>query len=155
LTRSQAVDLLNQMNIAVNDLDEQLQNLIDESTNASLQEPGPDKNLEAQIQALQKEIDKLKASLENEEATLKELTTERDLTWDNYNILSQKSSEVSIANKTAETEVVIATKAVPPEEPYSPKVLLNTVIGFALGLVVSSIIAFIKENLDISNQKEA
>lgn len=155
LTRSQAIDLLNQMDIALKDLDEQLQNLIDKSSNASLQSPGPDKKLEAQIRTLQKEVDELKASLENEEATLKELTSERDLTWNNYNILSQKSSEVSIANKIAETEVVIATGAVPPEEPYSPRVLLNTVIGFALGFVATSMLAFIKENLAMSNQKEA
>jgi uncharacterized protein involved in exopolysaccharide biosynthesis len=102
----------------------------------------------AAIRALQSELDRDKAALEEEQAKSKELTEERDLAWDNYRILAEKAAEVEIAHKTAETEVVIATQAIPPQKAVSPNKLLNTVIGAALGLTFGLAAAFVRAHLD-------
>ncbi len=80
----------------------------------------------------------LQSQLENEKAQLNELTSSRDLTWDAYQALAQKETEVRNNLKTS-SSVTLASPAVPPVEPTSRGVLRNTALGAAVGFFLSLI----------------
>ena len=80
----------------------------------------------------------LQSQLENERAQLNELTSSRDLTWDAYQALAQKETEVRNNLKTS-SSVTLASSAVPPVEPTSRGVMRNTLIGAAIGFFLSLI----------------
>ena len=116
-----------------------------------------DGNLSDQIQFLHNEKDKYNANLEEEQAVINELTAARDLAWENFKILSQKAAELNIADQTAETEVVFATRAIPPEQPSGPNTIIYVGIGVVLGLVIGLSIAIIRAHLneDLSREFES
>ena len=80
----------------------------------------------------------LQSQLENENAQLNELTSTRDLTWQAYQALAQKETEVRNNLKTS-SSVALASPAVPPVEPISRGVLRNTAVGAAVGFFLSLI----------------
>ena len=80
----------------------------------------------------------LQSELEKENALLNELTSTRDLTWEAYLALAQKETEVRNNLATSST-VTLASLAVPPVEPTSRGVLMNTAIGAAIGFFLSTI----------------
>ena len=148
LTNKQALSLLDQLTASLSNFTDQLAPAALEESYAVLNTPTLNETFSAAIRALQSELDRDKAALEEEQAKSKELTEERDLAWDNYRILAEKAAEVEIAYKTAETEVVIATQAIPPQKAVSPNKLLNTAIGAALGLTFGLAAAFVRAHLD-------
>jgi len=78
----------------------------------------------------------LQSQLENEQAQLNELTSSRDLTWEAYQALAQKETEVRNNLKTS-SSVTLASPAVPAVEPTSRGILRNTLIGAAVGFFLS------------------
>jgi uncharacterized protein involved in exopolysaccharide biosynthesis len=107
-----------------------------------------DGNLSDQIQFLHNKKDKYNAKLEEEQAVIKELTAARDLAWENFKILSQKAAELNIVDQTAETEVVFATRAIPPIQPSGPNTIIYVGIGVVLGLFIGLSIAIIRAHLN-------
>jgi len=80
----------------------------------------------------------LQSQLENEKAQLNELTSTRDLTWQAYQALAQKETEVR-NNLQTSSSVTLASPAVPPVEPISRGVVRNTALGAAVGFFLSLI----------------
>ena len=72
----------------------------------------------------------------HEKARLNELTSTRDLTWEAYQALAEKETEVR-NNLQTSSSVNLASPAVPPVEPASRGVLRNTLIGAAVGMFLS------------------
>ena len=102
----------------------------------------------------------LQSQLENERAHLNELTSTRDLTWDAFQALAQKETEVR-NNLQTSSSVTLASPAVPPVEPTSRGVLRNTLIGAAIGFFLSLIwvlgavwLTSLEEPLDIQQESQ-
>ena len=102
----------------------------------------------------------LQSQLENERAHLNELTSTRDLTWDAFQALAQKETEVRNNLQTG-SSVTLASPAVPPVEPTSRGVLRNTLIGAAVGFFLSLIwvlgavwLTSLEEPLDIQQESQ-
>ena len=102
----------------------------------------------------------LQSQLENERAHLNELTSTRDLTWDAFQALAQKETEVR-NNLQTSSSVTLASPAVPPVEPTSRGVLRNTLIGAAVGFFLSLIwvlgavwLTSLEDPLDIQQESQ-
>ena len=80
----------------------------------------------------------LQSQIENEKAQLNDLTSTRDLTWEAYQALAEKDTEVRNNLQTSST-VRLASPAVAPVEPTSRGVVRNTAMGAALGFFLSLI----------------
>jgi len=102
----------------------------------------PDHPISVRIAALNTEILALQQQLEAERAQEQELRQARDLAWDTYQTLAKKHAEVGISSQVTGTEVRLATSAVLPEDPVSPRKSLNTVVAGTLGLLVGVFGAF-------------
>ncbi len=91
------------------------------------------------------ELQQLRARLEAEQARQRELKQVRDRAWETYKALANKAEEVKIAARTAGAEVKVASRALVPREPASPKKLLNAALAGALGLLLGVFGAFFVE----------
>ncbi|MEW5985976.1 MAG: hypothetical protein AB1791_05030 [Chloroflexota bacterium] len=148
LTAAEAIDLLDQLILALQSLQARLDEEVAGRSQALLAGGDLEATLAGPIQEAQAEINQLQAELETEQARQRELTTGRDLAWENYLTLRRKLAEVAIVEQTAETEVVLAAPAVAPEKPAGPNLLLNTAVALALGGMVTLAAVFLKAHLD-------
>lgn len=148
LTAASAIELLDQLILALQSLQARLGVEVTGRSLALLAGGDLEATLAGPIQEAQAELNLLQAELEMEQARQRELTTGRDLAWDDYLTLRRKLAEVAIVEQTAETEVVMAAPAVAPEEPSGPNLLLNTAIALALGGTISLAAVFLKAHLE-------
>ncbi|MCX7856097.1 MAG: hypothetical protein N2556_09060, partial [Anaerolineae bacterium] len=75
-----------------------------------------------------------------------QLTRARDVARETYMTLARKVEEARIAAEDASTgEVRLASQALPPEKPVSPRKLLNTAVAGVLGLMLAVFGAFMTE----------
>jgi uncharacterized protein involved in exopolysaccharide biosynthesis len=74
----------------------------------------------------------LKAQLENYTAQERELTSDRDLAWDTYQVLLQKETEIKTTAHTNDV-VTFASEAIPPREPEAKQTLMKTAIAGIVG----------------------
>jgi len=105
----------------------------------------PDNLLNVRITTLNAEILALQEELEAQQAQQRELQEARDLAWSTYQTLVRKQVEVDVASQTTGTEVRLAASAVPPENPVSPRKMVNTAVAGALGLMLGVFGAFVAE----------
>jgi succinoglycan biosynthesis transport protein ExoP len=138
LSRADAIASIDQIINALTELQINLEEIVTNQSSALLSPPELEGTLGEEILKLQTELDPLRSQLETELATQRELTDSRDLAWENYLTLERKKTEFEIAATDVETEVIIAAQAVIPEEPISPKIILNSLIGLAFGFTVTS-----------------
>jgi hypothetical protein len=83
----------------------------------------------------------LQSQLENEKAQMNELTSTRDLTWEAYQALAEKETEVR-NNLQTSSSVTLASPAVPAVEPTSRGILRNTMIGAGIGFFLALVWVF-------------
>jgi uncharacterized protein involved in exopolysaccharide biosynthesis len=100
--------------------------------------------LEEHVRALRAEISRLSGLKGN-------LTQDRDLARQAYNSLLSKEQELEIATASEGTEVRFASQALPPRDPVSPKKLMNTAVGLALGLMLGVFGAFLFDYIGIES----
>ncbi|MDY7079437.1 MAG: GNVR domain-containing protein [Chloroflexota bacterium] len=100
--------------------------------------------LEDHVRVLQAEIVRL-------EGVKADLQQDRDLAWDAYNNLLSKEQELKITTASEDTEVRFASSALPPRSPVSPKKLMNTAVGLALGLMLGVFGAFLFDYLEVES----
>jgi uncharacterized protein involved in exopolysaccharide biosynthesis len=108
--------------------------------------------LKAKEQALAVARADIPAKILKAQGELQQAQTEMDrlaraitLTEETYLALSRKADELRIASQLESGEVRIASPAVAPVKPSSPKKALNTVVGAMLGLIIGIIGAFVAE----------
>ena len=53
-----------------------------------------------------------------------------------YELVTQRLAQTSLESQTQQTNIAVLTPALPPLEPSSPKVLLNTLIAIFLGTLL-------------------
>jgi uncharacterized protein involved in exopolysaccharide biosynthesis len=87
------------------------------------------------IQNTNARIQNLQTQLEAQQARQRELTSNRDLTWQAYQAFLEKDTELKNASQT-NNQVNLATKAVVPEKPTSRGTLQNIAVATVLGLIV-------------------
>jgi uncharacterized protein involved in exopolysaccharide biosynthesis len=87
------------------------------------------------IQSTNARIQDLQTRLEEQQARQRELTSNRDLTWQAYQAFLQKETELKNTSQT-NNQVNLATEAVIPENPTSRGTLQKMVIAGILGLFV-------------------
>ena len=65
-----------------------------------------------------------------------------------YDGVVQRLNQTSLESQTTATNVSVLTPAVPPAEPSSPKILLNTLFSIVIGIALAIVAAFSMEWLD-------
>ena len=110
--------------------------------------------LNARISALNDDILAMQAELEAQQARRKELRQNRDNAWETYQALVQKKAEVNVQSKMAGTQVRIASSAVPPRNPVSPRKKMNTALGGVVGLMLGVGAVFVWEWWRQSEEEE-
>jgi len=92
--------------------------------------------LDGEAKALEPGILSLQERLEQVNVEANRLSSARDLAEETFVSLSRKVAEARIAAQNSVGDVRVASQALPPDKPASPRKLLNTGIAGALGLVV-------------------
>lgn len=67
-----------------------------------------------------------------------------------YDGLLQRYKEIGVAGGVGNNNIAIVDSAVPPEKPSSPRPLLNIALSLVFGLVLGSLLAILREQLDES-----
>ena len=99
----------------------------------------------------------LEEALEIQSSKERELTTARDLAWENDRAVQRKLAEIELDSQITDFEVRVAARAIIPDpnNPVSPKRLLNTVIGGALGFMIALMAVFVIEYWQNNSQVSA
>lgn len=93
--------------------------------------------LEAEINSLLRQIGRLEAQLENQSAMRRALKEARDLAWETYVTVRRKRAEASLAAQLTDLQVLVASTALEPRRPSSPRPLRNAMLAGSLGLLVA------------------
>ena len=107
--------------------------------------------LDQEVNRLEEHVRSLKSEVTRLNGLKDELQQTRDLAWQAYNNLLSKQQELKIASASEGTEVRFASLAVPPRNPASPKVLLNTAVGLTLGLMMAVFGAFLCDYIGVES----
>ncbi len=100
---------------------------------------------EAQVATLEPQILTLQQQLQESQTEGNRLTRAQDVARETYVTLARKVEEVRIAAEDTSGEVRLASQAAAPEQPVSPRKLLNTAVAGALGLMLGVCGAFAVE----------
>ncbi|MBC5805432.1 MAG: hypothetical protein DLM53_03185 [Candidatus Eremiobacter antarcticus] len=100
--------------------------------------------LQGQLNPMSSDLRKLPA----ETVQLANLQRKAKLTEDVYTAMQQKLNEATVAKTTALSDVAITQAATPGDADVKPKLLLNLLLGFMLGLVIAVSGVFIMEFFD-------
>ncbi len=98
--------------------------------------------LEQEADTLKPDILRLQEELQKVRAEERRLNTARQVAQETYVTISRKLAEAKIAAQDPAGEVQLASKAVVPDRPTSPRKLLNTAVAGTLGLFVGILGAF-------------
>ncbi|HMN79310.1 MAG TPA: chain length determinant protein EpsF [Burkholderiaceae bacterium] len=100
----------------------------------------------------------LKAAVEAQRAKVLKLKAQRDQVGSlqaevlqsqkQYDVLSQRLTQTSLESENRQTNVAVLTAATPPVKPSQPKMLLNTALAVALGLLLGGATALLRELKD-------
>ena len=103
--------------------------------------------------SLQEEMQGLRARLETEWASQRELSRARDVAWETYSTLQVKADELSIATQMGDVEVRFASPAVESIRPVGPNETRNALAAAALGFVLSVGVPFVAHYLSSTSTR--
>lgn len=104
-----------------------------------------DEELSQAIEMLDTKLSTLQAELEKQKSQERELLQTRDLAWDNVTTVQRKLSEIQLEDDIIGSQVRIASRAIPPLNPVSPRRLLTALIVGGLGTLLTIFTVFIIE----------
>ena len=147
VTADDAADMLTIIEAHQERIEQNIQTLTTEflATEDTLTSSVDSRELREAVEPLTIRLAQLEADLEAADATLRELTADRDLSWENYQAVQRKISEVQLDLQITDSEVRVAAHALVPEKSVSPRRLLNTAIGGALAFMFTIFGTFIVE----------
>lgn len=102
-------------------------------------------NVRSQIDALQPQIDVLTALRQPTVAQTAQLDA---LQVQIASLRQTFATLLQLQNASPANQVTVAVPAIPVEEPVSPKILFNTLLGAMLGLVIGIVLAYTRRRLD-------
>jgi uncharacterized protein involved in exopolysaccharide biosynthesis len=105
------------------------------------------------VDELQKEILQLKGEHVQESARERELKRSRDVAWETYTTLDNKTIELEVASQVQDVAVRVAVAATVPELTTARPDITSVGIAFALGLIISVFAAFGLEYLSNGTKK--
>jgi chain length determinant protein EpsF len=76
------------------------------------------------------------------------LIKEVELAQRAYDTAAQRFTQTNLESQTSQTNISVLTRAIPPIEPSSPKVVLNTILALVLGALLGIGLALVAEILD-------
>ena len=94
---------------------------------------------------LEKEILELEARVAEQTARKKKLAGIRDQAWETYRTLAKKVDELRVAKQVKGTEVRVASEAVVPDSPVSPRPTRTAGMAAVVGFMSSCLLAFFLE----------
>lgn len=101
-----------------------------------LEQSTEDEPLSQEIKKRENDIRLLQAEIVRLVGLKDDLQQNRDLAWQAYMTLFSKEQELDITAASEGTEVRFASPALPPRDPASPRKLMNTAVGLAVGLML-------------------
>lgn len=87
------------------------------------------------IETAASQVAALQTGLEAEKARERELTSQRDLSWDAYQAMAEKEAEIRNATQTV-NQITLAGAAVLPDRPAARGTVRNTLVGGVFGLIL-------------------
>lgn len=110
-----------------------------------------DESLSQEIARLEDHVRSLQTEIASMSGVRDDLQNNRDQVWQTYTRLLSKQQEIGITKASECTEVRFASQALPPRKPVSPKKLLNTAVGLAMGLMMGVFGAFIFDYMGVED----
>lgn len=100
--------------------------------------------LQESIDSLQKELNSLQLELAEKQYQYDKINNELTMAKNGYEAFQQKYQETSIASSSqiGKASIIQVSSAIPPDEPVSPRKLLNITIAAVLGLMVGVFAVF-------------
>jgi len=95
--------------------------------------------LQSDQSRLEQEIPQSQEELENAKARLDAFTLKRDQSQALYTDLLQTQKQVDTVLAQSSKVAIVSVKAVPPEKPVSRKILMNTALAGAFGLIAGAL----------------
>lgn len=119
-------------------------------------EYGGKSNARADVRALQEDVKRLQAQLALKNAELERLKTQVENAQQLYAFFLQKQEELLMAKnlEKGSTVLTVVNPAYPPEEPVSPKPLLNFALSMVLGLMIGVMAVFLRAALNPGEAKD-
>lgn len=109
------------------------------------------RSLNDQIDALDEELDDFRGELEQvpgRQITFLRLSRQVEILGELYKTLQTRLKEAQIQESMNDSSVRVVEDAIEPIEPLSPRPARNLVLAVVLGLVMGSMIAFVREYTD-------
>ncbi len=103
------------------------------------------KDIESAMRKIDGEILKLEGKIAVEQGREKEFVRARDQAWETYQILAKKVDELQIMGQVKGSEVRLASRALVPRNPVSPKIVRNVGLAAVVGFMMSCFLAFFVE----------
>ena len=113
-------------------------------------------NLIYQIQKNKDEIERLQTKLAERQHEEQLINNKVKIAQNTYDAFTRKHEELRVAESSqiAESNIIIISSAYPTTKPVAPKKAFNIVIGGALGLIASIILAFFLEFWESSGKQQ-
>ena len=102
-----------------------------------------EEDLSARQGTLEAQLLQLQQALEKEKNRLRKTVQQRNLAWETYQTLVEARARGEVLMIKGNEVAVIASQAVPPRKPSSPRVLMNTALAGILGMIFSSLAVLI------------
>ncbi|RYE81778.1 MAG: chain length determinant protein EpsF [Oxalobacteraceae bacterium] len=101
-------------------------------------------DIRAQLDAQRVKVAKLKTARDEAGGLMREVESAQRA----YESITARLTQTSLESQTTQSNVNVLTEAVAPLKPASPKIFVNTVLAFVVGLVLAAGVVFTLELLD-------
>jgi len=103
-----------------------------------------DSVVRADLEAQRAKVMKLKSTRDEGQVLAREVENAQRT----YDVVMQRQTQSSIESQATQSSISVLGEALPPNEPSSPKLLLNTVLGILLGILLALACALTLEAMD-------
>lgn len=136
--------LRKQIDVVEKDLRKEVDNILASYENRLKALQTTEGSLRAQLGEVKDEA----LGLNEKELTYRQLERENQTNQRLYELVLKRLKETDISRLLQENNIRILDRALVPEEPVSPKVIINLLIGLLLGLICGVALAFVREMMD-------
>jgi succinoglycan biosynthesis transport protein ExoP len=133
-----------QIKVVEDDLRKEVDNILSSSENRLRAVQSTEGGLRARLEELKDEA----LEINEKEVTYRQIERENETNQRLYELVLKRLKETDISRLLQENNIRLLDRALVPEEPVAPKVLVNLLIGLVLGLVCGVALAFLREMTD-------